>query len=47
MFPVSDVIPSRTVPFVTVGLILLNAWIFIYQLPLPPPRCGASSPPTR
>ena len=36
MFPVSDVIPSRTTPFVTVGLIALNVLIFAYQLILPP-----------
>src|SRR5262245_14557272 len=34
MFPVSDVIPSRTVPFVTVGLIVLNALVFVYQFSL-------------
>lgn len=34
MFPVSDVIPSRTTPFVTVGLIGLNALAFLYQLQL-------------
>ncbi|HTM27572.1 MAG TPA: rhomboid family intramembrane serine protease [Vicinamibacterales bacterium] len=37
MFPVSDVIPSRTVPFVTVGLIVVNALVFLYQLALPDP----------
>jgi rhomboid family protein len=36
MFPVSDVIPSRTVPFVTVGLIVLNAIVFLYQVTLGP-----------
>jgi len=36
MFPVSDVIPSRTVPFVTVGLIVVNALVFFYQLALGP-----------
>ena len=36
MFPVSDVIPSRTVPFVTVGLIAVNALVFLYQLSLGP-----------
>jgi membrane associated rhomboid family serine protease len=36
MFPVSDVIPSRTVPVVTVGLIVLNVWVFLYQLTLTP-----------
>jgi membrane associated rhomboid family serine protease len=37
MFPVSDVIPSRTVPFVTVGLIVVNVLVFFYQLLLPDP----------
>jgi membrane associated rhomboid family serine protease len=36
MFPVSDVIPSRTVPFVTVGLIVVNALVFLYQITLGP-----------
>jgi len=36
MFPVSDVIPSRTVPFVTVGLIALNVLVFLYQITLGP-----------
>jgi membrane associated rhomboid family serine protease len=36
MFPVSDVIPSRTVPFVTVGLIAVNALMFLYQVSLGP-----------
>jgi rhomboid family protein len=36
MFPVSDVIPSRTVPFVTVGLIIVNALVFLYQVTLGP-----------
>jgi len=35
MFPISDVIPSRTVPFVTVGLIIVNALVFLYMLALP------------
>jgi rhomboid family protein len=34
MFPVSDVIPSRTTPYVTVGLIALNALAFLYELQL-------------
>jgi membrane associated rhomboid family serine protease len=38
MFPVSDVIPSRTVPVVTVGLIVVNVAVFLYQLVLPEPR---------
>jgi membrane associated rhomboid family serine protease len=37
MFPISDVIPSRTVPFVTVGLIVINAIVFLYQVTLPDP----------
>jgi membrane associated rhomboid family serine protease len=35
MFPISDVIPSRTVPFVTVALIVANALVFLYMLTLP------------
>ena len=35
MFPVSDVIPSRTTPFVTVSLIIVNAFVFLYMLTLP------------
>jgi membrane associated rhomboid family serine protease len=35
MFPVSDVIPSRTIPFVTVSLIVVNSLIFIYEWMLP------------
>jgi membrane associated rhomboid family serine protease len=34
MFPVSDVIPSRTTPIVTIGLIVLNALAFLYELQL-------------
>jgi membrane associated rhomboid family serine protease len=36
MFPLSDVIPSRTVPVVTIGLIAVNALVFVHQLLLPP-----------
>jgi membrane associated rhomboid family serine protease len=35
VFPISDVIPSRTVPFVTVGLIIANALVFLYMITLP------------
>jgi membrane associated rhomboid family serine protease len=35
MFPISDVIPSRTVPVVTIGLIVVNSVIFLYQWALP------------
>ena len=38
MFPVSDVIPSKTTPFVTVGLIVLNALAFLYELQLTRPE---------
>lgn len=34
MFPLSDVIPSRTTPFVTIGLIALNALVFFHELSL-------------
>jgi membrane associated rhomboid family serine protease len=34
MFPVSDVIPSRTTPVVTMALIVLNALAFLYELTL-------------
>jgi membrane associated rhomboid family serine protease len=34
MFPVSDVIPSKTTPYVTMSLIALNALVFLYQLQL-------------
>lgn len=34
MFPVSDVIPSRTAPLVTIGLIALNALAFLYEIAL-------------
>ena len=34
MFPVSDVIPSRTTPVVTIALITLNALAFLYELRL-------------
>lgn len=37
MIPLRDVIPSRTVPFVTVTLIVLNALAFLYELVLPAP----------
>ena len=35
MFPISDVIPSRTVPVVTVSLIVINSIVFLYQWMLP------------
>jgi rhomboid family protein len=34
MFPLSDVIPSRTTPVVTVGLIVVNALVFLFEVTL-------------
>jgi membrane associated rhomboid family serine protease len=34
MFPISDIIPSRTRPVVTIGLIVVNTLVYIYQLQL-------------
>ena len=34
MFPISDVIPSRTRPIVTIGLIAINTLVFLFQLQL-------------
>jgi membrane associated rhomboid family serine protease len=36
MFPVSDVIPSRATPCVTIGLIVVNAIVFLFELLLDP-----------
>ncbi|WP_457639966.1 rhomboid family intramembrane serine protease [Persephonella sp.] len=36
MFPIKDNIPTRTFPFLTVLLIVLNVLIFGYELTLPP-----------
>ena len=41
MFPVSDVIPSRTTPFVTIALITANTLAFGYELWLDAPRLYA------
>jgi membrane associated rhomboid family serine protease len=35
MFPLRDVIPSRTTPYITVTLILLNALAWLYELAIP------------
>ena len=35
MIPIRDVIPSRTTPWVTTLLILINALVFLYELSLP------------
>ena len=37
MIPISDVIPSRTVPVVTVGLIVVNVLVFLYEQTLSEP----------
>ncbi len=37
MIPLRDVIPSRTVPFVTVALITINALVFLFEMSLPSP----------
>jgi membrane associated rhomboid family serine protease len=36
VIPLRDVIPSRTTPYVTITLIVLNVLIFLYQWILPP-----------
>lgn len=41
MIPIKDVIPSRTWPVVTVGLVILNLAVFGYQLSLDPPALDA------
>jgi membrane associated rhomboid family serine protease len=38
VFPVSDVIPSRTFPFVTIALIVINSLVFLYMVTLPDPQ---------
>ena len=35
MIPLRDVIPSRTVPYLTVSIIILNALAWFYELSLP------------
>jgi membrane associated rhomboid family serine protease len=41
MIPIRDVVPSRTTPFVTLSLIILNVLAFLYEVTLPP---GALQP---
>src|SRR5204862_1589941 len=36
MIPLRDVIPSRTPPYITVTIIILNAMGWLYELSLPP-----------
>ena len=37
MIPLSDVIPSRTLPVVTIALIAVNVAVFLYEQALPEP----------
>jgi len=41
MIPLKDVIPSRTRPGVTIGLVAANVLVFVYQASLPPPAFEA------
>ena len=41
MIPLRDVIPSRTTPYVTVALIVLNTVVFVYELLLDEPSLNA------
>src|SRR6187397_2958570 len=34
MIPLRDVIPSRTTPYITISLVVINAQVFLYQLSL-------------
>src|SRR5262245_40452710 len=38
MFPISDVIPSRTTPYVIIGIIAVNALAFLYEIRLSEPE---------
>jgi membrane associated rhomboid family serine protease len=38
MIPLKDDIPTRSFPLVTIGLILINVVVFVYQASLPPHR---------
>jgi membrane associated rhomboid family serine protease len=40
MLPLRDVIPSRTTPYVTLGLIVLNTFVWLYELLLPRESLG-------
>ena len=37
MIPLRDVIPSRTTPYVTIGLIVVNVLVFLYEITLGDP----------
>src|SRR5436309_2313630 len=36
MIPLRDVIPSRTTPYVTITIIVMNALAWLFELSLPP-----------
>jgi membrane associated rhomboid family serine protease len=38
VIPLRDVIPSRTTPYVTIGLIVVNALVFLYEMTLGDPN---------
>ncbi len=40
MIPLRDVIPSRTTPYVTISLIVLNSLFFLYEVSLPSRALG-------
>jgi membrane associated rhomboid family serine protease len=42
VFPLKDDIPSRTFPFITVGLIVINVLVFFYQISLAVGSPGAT-----
>ncbi len=42
MIPLRDDNPVRAIPVVTIGIILLNAAVFLWQLSLPPDRAQAA-----
>ena len=41
MIPLRDVIPSRTTPYVTIGLIVVNTIVFLYEMTLGDPNLEA------
>src|SRR6185437_9255169 len=41
MIPLRDVIPSRTTPYITVTIIILNALAWFYELTMPPRQLNA------
>src|SRR5215468_6192343 len=47
MFPLKDDIQSLTTPFVTIGLIVLNVLLFLYQLALQGPASTEGARATR